>query len=648
MTISKKNHIHLFVFSLLLAGIFSYDLNAANVSQLHCMGNGKYCVFGQGSDIESVFGPSYSSPSYIELKLNQHTTTSSVRIQGTAIWQHTLFQNEKKIAVITDFVDNLLPIFVRKIDCYQEFSFELNILKDQKITIIDDFHVKQKNNSSILIYKDRGLPIYGNYTHPYEQFQHIYTKGSSGISKVEDSHYKLKINPGKSEFYIIGGPSFRECVENTNNVDSVNFSILYERTKKYWDDFTKRRYDFEKLIPNSLPEKKQILSQIDNVAIILKTQQAEEGAVIAGHRYHLAYVRDQYGVSRGFLSMGYYEEAKQILNFYWNIWKMFGYIHNAQAIGVSGIFHEHENDEVEITGYLIIQAFDYLEKTGDTTFIKKIFPMLEWAWNAQKKNLYKGMLPFNGDETYVAGGILPRTALNDGSSEATLLFLEGGNRMLPFIEKNKLWKQQIIEKDKTLIEKTKASFLKDFINGRQIIANNPARMDIAEMPEFRHGMCAGLHGVIETQKDENGNYLCPKCIKEGLTPPLIERKIYYLPSLALTPVYIGSKIIPEDILDHNLSFIKENYLKKRQISSREDQNLVIGYEYGFFLYSLARKKDPVAGKVLKDMPSVVDEVGAWVEYYNDGNPMGCNYRPWESAINIESIILYANNYERKD
>jgi hypothetical protein len=44
------------------------------------------------------------------------------------------------------------------------------------------------------------------------------------------------------------------------------------------------------------------------------------------------------------------------------------------------------------------------------------------------------------------------------------------------------------------------------------------------------------------------------------------------------------------------------------------------------------------------MLSLVDETGAWVEYYHNGLPMGCNYRPWESAINIEAAILYATTY----
>ena len=40
-----------------------------------------------------------------------------------------------------------------------------------------------------------------------------------------------------------------------------------------------------------------------------------------------------------------------------------------------------------------------------------------------------------------------------------------------------------------------------------------------------------------------------------------------------------------------------------------------------FLYALSRYKEPLAARILADMLSIVDETGAWVEYYNNGVPM---------------------------
>src|SRR5258706_15239959 len=146
-------------------------------------------------------------------------------------------------------------------------------------------------------------------------------------------------------------------------------------------------------------------------------------------------------------------EARDILSFYWRIWQNKGILHNGQGIGVDA-FHIHENDQVEITGYLILQAFDYLERNKDEGFIRQIFPMLEWAWNSQRTNLVKNMLPFNGDETYVAGSVLPRSALIDGSAEATLLFMTGGSRLVQCAGKQGLWKGQLLDEKTRILKAT--------------------------------------------------------------------------------------------------------------------------------------------------------------------------------------------------
>ena len=47
--------------------------------------------------------------------------------------------------------------------------------------------------------------------------------------------------------------------------------------------------------------------------------------------------------------------------------------------------------------------------------------------------------------------------------------------------------------------------------------------------------------------------------------------------------------------------------------------------------------------VAKTALDVVDDVGAWSEYYVKGKPYNTRYRPWESGINLEALLCY---YER--
>ncbi|MDD6210228.1 MAG: hypothetical protein PUB21_06445 [Bacteroidales bacterium] len=54
---------------------------------------------------------------------------------------------------------------------------------------------------------------------------------------------------------------------------------------------------------------------IDDISILIKSQQSDCGGILAGHAYYLAYVRDQYGASRALLALGHQKEARKILDF---------------------------------------------------------------------------------------------------------------------------------------------------------------------------------------------------------------------------------------------------------------------------------------------------------------------------------------------
>ena len=41
-----------------------------------------------------------------------------------------------------------------------------------------------------------------------------------------------------------------------------------------------------------------------------------------------------------------------------------------------------------------MKPFDYYDLTRDEAFLREVFPMLEWCWDAQCRNLAGGMIPF--------------------------------------------------------------------------------------------------------------------------------------------------------------------------------------------------------------------------------------------------------------
>ncbi|MDR1517505.1 MAG: hypothetical protein LBS52_05375, partial [Dysgonamonadaceae bacterium] len=270
--------------------------------------------------------------------------------------------------------------------------------------------------------------------------------------------------------------------------------------------------------------------------------------------------------------------------------------------------------------------------------------MLKWAYNVQATQLLKGMLPFNGDETFVAGGLLPRTTLMDGSAEATLLFINGGEALLKWTAQNKP-KEQL---DATVLQAVKKSFADNFIINNRLATNNPARMNGETYPAFRHGICENL-GNTEgceffgwTQCTANNRYLCPHCFAT-VNLPKATPETYFLPSVTLMPFYTRDEFVDRKVLLFQLQELADYYRANNVLPSKlahTETNKITGYDYGFFLYALTQTGNPLASQVYNDMLAALDNTGAWVEYYENGVPCGTLCRPWESAINLEAAINY--------
>jgi hypothetical protein len=604
--------------------------NGVTDGSIHVLGNGKMCIYELGPDIVTSYTGPYSTPSYFTMQcLSDQKGALSVRRQGTAIWTHTFTKGNDKLAELGDFVD------------------------------ATRLQARGKATGRLMIVPP-GTTIYQTYVFPRLLYGQLAVTGAARIEAVPDSAMlRIICEPGESYIYLVGGPGYADVISNTKHALSASPQSMLERTDKFWQEFTARRTDFNKVLNASLPQRDKLIQTIDEVAVLIKAQQSTEGAVLAGYPYPLGYVRDQYGVSRGLLVLGLTREAKSILNFYWVIWKKYGYIHNAQGIGVDGIFHIHENDEVEITGYLILQAFDLLRASKDTAFVRQIAPMLDWAFESQKKHLVNGMLPFNGDETYVAGGMLPRSTLNDGSAEATMLFTESGQQFLDWAAANHLWNAARIAENQSLLSLVRSKFKENFWKDGVLWTNNPDRATSAELPLFRHGVCemqgpgclmTKYGGIVWTERNENNRYLCASCIN-GAPFPKAEVKRYNLLSVALAPFYMNLTVMPFDQLTGAVYEIRDNFIttgamtSKQEMANQKNEIRTVGYDYGFLLNALTMLHSADASRVYDKTLSVVDQEGSWSEYYLNDKPSGTRCRPWESAINIEAVINWAKAYK---
>ena len=603
--------------------------------------------FDRGNIVQ-LFGPPYSTGSVLTVKAEGEFPEPSLRRRKTGIWESRLFDSQGEAAEIVDFAGGSLPCLVRRIRARRPVRLTLEkapaVPKD--FDTLCDWSGELPDAVFLGCWQlDEGIPLYNHVPFPGQQFYMFLVTGAASVER-RDGKLTVVAGAGVTDLIIAGGTTLQQADETVREAAALGFSRLEEQETARWRAFFSA-HPPEAVIPSDSPRYDELRDAIESIMAVVCSQQSREGGILAGHPYHLAYVRDQYGGARGLLRMGCTAEARRILEHYRHVFERNGRICNAQAMGVEGVVHFHENDSVEITGYLVRAAFDLFDRDGDGVFLQSLLPMLLWAVRAQIGELKDGMLPFNGDETYVAGGIIPRKVLNDGSAEATLLFVDGTERFLNHFRS--VLEESCVQEIRSALEDAKSRFAENFLPGGRLITNNPKRKQELVFPPYRHGVChgwgLGSHCQMFGWEKHVGKgvYLCPRCIAEGVRPQW-EDEVFSVKSVSFSARYLGSSLVPRELVEAEILEAARHFLKTGLLPSRPEGGRTVGYDYGFLLYNLVGIDRELALEVYHRTLDLLDEAGSYAEYYEDGVPSGSRYRPWESSINAEALLHFVQTY----
>ena len=590
---------------------------------IHAIGNGEQMIYGRGPEWMQVLGAPYSCPNLFSLVIPEGESVRCVsrRREKAGSWEHVLPQG-----TLTDLASRSARCLARSWDLSSPFRLEADFLDREYQNVTG---LCPGCSAAFLITVPACTPMYNDYPILHRIFALLVWDGDcafDGTTTVLSSRGVLR---------VCGGRDYGDCFRTMSAARSIPFEKMLSdadaEDARFLADCAVRRAPLR-----AHPLKNRAVEAIEDALLMIRAQQDNSGGIQAGHNYHLGYVRDQYGDFRGLLAGGAVDCARKVLAFYRRVFEKCGVIHNAQAMGVDGIFHVHETDASEITGYLLLQATDYLRATKDTAFFATLIPLLDWAFREQQNLLYRDMLPFNGDETYIAGGILPRSVLNHGSFEATLLFITGGERYLEarraLLPVSPEW-----ENAQKTVDRVRNSFDRNFKRPDGYAANAAARMEGLTEPEFRHGVCLNCHTLSWQHRVSRGVYLCAKCSCKPFTAP--EPAEYRLKSTLLMAPFLSSPLLPKDFLKAQTERFVRDFEKTGMLPSLPEGNLCLGYDFGLLLFAAA-ETGVEADTLLEKMLLLQDECGAWSEYYKDMQPTGTRCRPWESAINIAGAIAY--------
>ncbi len=616
-----------------------------NTKAVYMVGNGLMSAAYREGDLIQTFGPPYSSPSLFESEFLCDGLERDLprHRKGSAVWDITLRKDGRPLAAVTDFAMAEEPCLVRHFETEGPLVMRLSPMK----AVSAGFHYEEweqlEGETRVLIKTKNGNAVYNDYPLPFPQFYTLVVRGAADLRQPAPFTYDIQVD-GVADMLLIGGPSYPECDRLTEKLCRMETTAMLQETLHWWgelcDGVTVLRQ-----IPDSMPHAEKVRQAVEDTVLNIVVQQSAQGGVMAGFAYHMGYVRDQYGVCMAMLRMGMKDRARRMLQFYIDVFRRNGKILNAQAMGVDGMFHFAENDDSEITGYLLLQFFKYAEMTGDEALLIDHVDFLQWLYERQLSQLYNGTLPFNGDETYIAGGLLPRDVINDGSAEATMLFLLSGDHFAAMLEKYALADPRKIAEMRRILAEVKEGYTDHFVVDGQYTLNDPTRTVGMRLPEYRYGVCMnlgkeGCDFFGWTQLSEGEVYLCPRC-RNHRDFPAKRNELFHLPSALLMPAYLDAHLLKDDLVREYLNALMERLQRDGYIYSDEANRKNVGYDYGLLLYNLVKHDLPGKEQVCEKLLSLQDEVGAWSEYYIEDQHAGTRYRPWESGINIDALLLYA-------
>ena len=612
------------------------------ITGTYCVGNGQACAYLRDGDIRELFAPYYTMPPVMALTRadkSERDQVNTYRRERSSVYVTTVRRADGSLTELTDLTVPESPVFVRRVVTEKPITYRLH---SGFICQYDTFGCREGADGvrfgDVVFYVREGTPVHA-YCNVDKQIYCRLILDEAVALEVTEGQCAVTFPAGESRMMFIGGDagaseldSFYNVMALSKRFAAIPTAELLEESLADWERFFFRVKDFSPLLKERA-RRADILDTVQSVAVALRSQTSREGGALAGEKYHLAYGRDMYGVIRGYLALGLYEEARKAITFFISEFRKRGRMPNAVGMGCYGS-HCWECDDVEQTGYYLLELSDYYEATGDAELLASATDYIRFLLTAQEKQLADGMLPFCGDETYIAGGLLPRACIFHGSMEATALYITGAERMLALSEGLNLLPYGEIEAHRAVLDGCRQSYDRHFIRDGRILTNNPARLKKAALPPYIHGVCNACFGFDYLRLTGDGGYLCMHCYGRRSAEPT--EQVYSVDCATLMCGYVHSQYPPRELV---VSLVRE--IVDGKLEHPTEQNAV-GYENGLLLYVLASEgiTDRLTDRLLENLLATRTSGGVWSEYYRNGivSEDSCPYRPWESAINLCGIL----------
>lgn len=489
--------------------------------KLHISGNSSLLLCHAAADIPIIRAPS-NGPSFCSLKiLCGESTVKSECCHTDRIFHHTFYGEEYKNAEMFDSFDEENAVFVRRCLCFEDMPFFFSFEKEIRSFFTTPIKTMRSTYPAACIYLPVGSSVAGFGSCNHDRFLMIAFFGS----------VEFNSDIGRGVFLTGEGGMVLLADDDPNRlmkraVTALNKSLLELGTP----------------LPDVKPREEHDPSEYINTLISLTTA---NGFVLSDPIELRVDPLTQYFAIRAFLHAGMIERARAIIDAYCDIFSKKGEVFWCEEGGKTV---RRSVCEGSLTPALIILAALSFPK-GILT--EKHFAVLCEMMKHQRSFLLNHTMPFNGNEDEFEA----RYLTYQGSSMATLLFIQSGRELCRYLRRYGIGELEEIER---AVDDTVTHFHANFIKEGVPLLNCTSR-DIAQLyPRFKFGYCESCSPRSADpqpcwlKKTHSGAYLCPSCIEinpNGKRIPTLDRtarRISY--NTVLFSALLGADLYPRGLV----------------------------------------------------------------------------------------------------
>jgi len=374
---------------------------------------------------------------------------------------------------------------------------------------------------------------------------------------------------------------------------------------------------------------------VEGLKVLLLVQQDAQGGVCPMVNFKGVWLRDSNGPVLGFLHSGLYEDARRLLTYYRQVSALHRFTGREFPLDLAiesdpdltpEEWAASGTDRCEVPSFVVLQHAWWLDATGDKT-------LLERHWHYVRRNAIHQVLvdgphgplqTFNGDETYMGGAYYSLFPTRSGYPNA------------------------LIRPD---------AYSADSMF--EYVAAHEAMVCLARIMGREEDCAVFETSAARMRESIEQHFWLPEEQRyaPALSPVTFEPHRAPFAPINLRPLWIGYLSPDDPKARSNLKGTLQWLLRPDGlIRMTPFMDHFIGCAPGYLVSNLAAVRHPRAAEAFSGLIRSASTSGEWVEVHKPDRPSygygdgryANRLRPWESGINLDSLLFYLTGARRQE